>query len=224
MIINRTRISADLLEKLLTGTASAVGARFKGVVVFVSGSCGTGQRGSARKCSKVRVKGQWIPTDSGIVRIRIPTRSLYPSHEAAAKAAWEIHETALHEWAHIRDFQCGDLEGPVGWSHDTAKRVRGGIKRRCVWKKRPEEVRARLAVERAYCDKNLREVDCSMVEKLASQLMAVSRPRRVYEAFCPACARKATSHRRSAVACRSCCEKHGRPYQRFRFEWSEVMS
>jgi hypothetical protein len=125
-LYNRTKVPDAVLGPLLMAAGRAVGARTGGVIVKVAG--GRHLSGTAYGCNKLRFnyrggydyrKGHWVKTDSGYIQFTLAMPGRAPTWYDASTVAKMIanfdpleraeatYRLALHEWAHIRDFQQG---------------------------------------------------------------------------------------------------------------------
>lgn len=135
-LLNRTRLSDQILRRLLVKAARSVGARSSHVVVQVNPA--RQASGGARRCAAIRLGGRWYDTDGGWFKIALPTRDLaaVPDPEAwLRRVANDFLQVAQHEWGHIRDFQ-----DPNQDILPFSRRGRNG--RRPRHDGRPEEIRA----------------------------------------------------------------------------------
>ena len=162
-LINKTKLPDAVLTKVLTAAGRAIGARTSKVLVHVksvrSGYYST--TGFAVMCSSTRrfTKGKWIATDGGFIDIGINIKNgmcdpLY--------IAEQFYNTALHEWAHIKDFQ---FSFRPEFSHLTNGR-------RPKHNTRPEEIRAFNMVDdaKAKADRGLLKSRDDLILDLAISL------------------------------------------------------
>ena len=142
-LYNRTKLSDDVLTKVLMSAAKTIGnLRTRNVVVKVT----TASR-SVSGCAEDSKYGKYyewaldggredglpsklIDTDGGYLFLRIPYKNVRRDLIELAKYVFEI---AAHEWKHIADFQNNRKFGQYNKN----------------WKNRPHEKRAILAQHRA---------------------------------------------------------------------------
>ena len=134
-LYNRTKVPDAVLGPLLIAAGRAVGARTAGVVVKVAG--GRHLSGTAYECDWLRFgnragydyrKGHKVNTDGGYIQFTIAMPGRAPTWYDASTVAKMIanfdpleraaatYALALHEWAHINDFQQGTV-------HESANRL-----------------------------------------------------------------------------------------------------
>ena len=123
-LYNKTRVPDAILAPLLIAAGRAVGARTGGVVVKVA--AGRYLSGEACDCNWVRFggrdgydykRGHKVNTDCGYIRLTVAMPGRAPTwYDASTVAemtanfdplerAEATYQLALHEWAHIKDFQ-----------------------------------------------------------------------------------------------------------------------
>lgn len=152
-LYNRTKIPNEILEPLLVAAGRSVRARTGQVAVQVNpGQYGI--RGMAYCCLAVRLGKRFVNVDGGYFKISLP------KHGEPLKNAKSFFEVAQHEFAHIKDFQEGELRFSF--------RVNG---RRPDHDDRPEELRAFHAVRYA---KTSIDTD-TLIQNLAAELQNHSR-------------------------------------------------
>lgn len=150
-LYNLSRLSDASLRPLLLSAQQLAGCHGSVVVKITRG--GYRVTSHAAKCDYVqrwflssrqycrgeqwhRLKRGWIATNGGYVVMQ-PRRSSDPLADAE-----RFFETAIHEFAHIADFQRSGVTA-MPWS----KRSLGG--RRPCWERRPEEIRAQNVTDAA---------------------------------------------------------------------------
>ncbi len=144
-LFNTTQIPPEILETLLREGARVVGATVKNMDIFCNA-----RRSNEENLGSV---APYPPTS-----MRLSVKDHYGPFTLSIRRAWssgtveQLWNTILHEWAHIRDMQYGDLSGPVGWSGKS----RGYCDSRIKWKERPEEQRAVALVEKVKDPKPFR--------------------------------------------------------------------
>ena len=154
---NNTTIDDDLVRRLITKAGRAAGARTNGVVVFVNQGSGYRSSGVAHRCDMVRIyngkrsrrasRGRWNRTDGGYFVIRMPRTAIdgtgNPFPDPVDQAT-NFFRVAVHEFAHIRDYQSIRAGERLDWS----RKING---RRPAHSVRPEEERA-FATVAECCD------------------------------------------------------------------------
>lgn|GEM_PF-6261369 len=159
-LYNRTTIPTEVLEAIIVQAGRNVGARTSGVVAKVTRGRSYCVSGVAKKCTHIRHwflmgkscpkspeaqrTARWGRTDGGYFTMTVGRIEATAGLYHGTKLAEEVYETALHEWAHIADYQSPLYGTPaLAWSKP------GASGRRCAWKRRPEEIRAQDAVYKA---------------------------------------------------------------------------
>lgn len=151
-LYNKTKCPTEFLEPLLVAAGRAVGAKTTNTVVKVTSGRTGRVKGEAINWNTVSkwhlVKGwTWahhsknnsISCD-GYFSIVLPM-ALHPCYDPV-KVAESFFKVAMHEWAHIKDYQSGGR-----WSLPWSRAGAGG--RRPRHDSRPEELRAINAVDDA---------------------------------------------------------------------------
>lgn len=143
-LYNRTKIEDAVLKDLLAIAGRLAGARTSKVVVQVTEAKGFGCSGTAYKCiwvkmrgNSVSCKGRKITTDGGYFVIRLPRWGRWGSSNVwSTDQAERFFSVAVHEWAHIRDYQRDAAGARLDWDRP------GRGRRRMRHDARPEEERA----------------------------------------------------------------------------------
>jgi hypothetical protein len=149
-LYNKSSLSDAALEPLLVAAGRCAHAKTSGVVVKVTHGRSASISGMAHSASFVYAWHLW----RGGGRRRVDTHGgwfsiVMPRSGDSLAIAELFFKTAIHEWAHIRDYQAGGR-----WAMPWASKGPGG--RRARHDSRPEELRAINAVDDALAAGALR--------------------------------------------------------------------